>query len=112
MHRLNLDGWGLRWSTGSTTTTKRAFYSVNLRSIPPQLFLVTSTNNSNSLSFMFVSRINNLEITKTSSFDYDSMYITTFVTIKNLGDSPISDLYCKSRFYLINNIIILSLYRF
>ena len=101
MYRFKLDGWGLRWSTASTTTTKRDFYSVNFRSMPAEIFLVTSTDNSNSLSFMFVTRVGNLEITKTSSFDYESMYITTFVTIKNLGDSPISNLYCKSSIYLI-----------
>ena len=94
-----MDGWTLSWITlGQTSnnyTSCRDFYWAQYMTMKPSIFSVTSADNNESLSFMFVSYIDNLEITKITSFEFDSTYITTFVTIKNINDDPIADLYCK-----------------
>lgn len=101
MEKLHLDGWGLRWTDiNGITRAKKNFYSINLKDILPIKFMITSEEDSNSLSFMFISRIDDLEITKTSFFDYNSMNIITFVTIKNIGINSLSNLYCKFLYHI------------
>ena len=99
MHYTNMDGWSLNWITlGKTSnfaTSYRDLYWAQYMTMKPSIFSVTSADNNESLSFMFVSYVDGLEITKTTSFEFNSTFITTFVTIKNIMNDPIADLYCK-----------------
>ena len=99
MHDTNMDGWSLYWFTiGKTSnfvTSYRDLYWAQYMTMQPSIFSVTSADNNESLAFMFVSYVDGLEITKTTSFEFNSTFITTFVTIKNIMDDPIADLYCK-----------------
>ena len=115
MQHFKLDGWSLKWiNHNNNKITKKNFYSMNnMKKILPIKFIVTSQENS--LSFMFISRTVDLEITKTSFLDYNSMYIITFVTIKNIGNTKLSDLYCKFSYiiyYKIKTLTIIIYFRF
>lgn len=79
-------------------TTRNDMFRYYYFSIMPTIFKVTSSDNNETLSFIFVANAGDLEITKTTSFDFNSMYITTFVTIKSIINDPIEDFFCKSIF--------------
>lgn len=61
--------------------------------ITPTTFKITST--STTQSALWVGKVGQLEITKVIQFKNSDVYFTTTVTIKNIGTSTISNLYCK-----------------
>ena len=59
----------------------------------PTTFQITSTPAT--LSAMWVGTAGPLEVTKVTQFQNDKVYFTTTVTLKNIGTSILSNLYCK-----------------
>lgn len=59
----------------------------------PTTFKITSTDTVQSA--LWVGKVGQLEITKVIQFKNTDLYFSTTVTIKNIGTSTISNIYCK-----------------
>jgi hypothetical protein len=89
-------GWLLQYMTSANT--KLTLYNQGIagrQSIAPYKLAITSSENQQSL--MWIGRDGPLEIRKTTQLDNKGLFITTSVTIKNIGTASVSDIYCKSR---------------
>lgn len=67
---------------------------MNRADITPTKILVTSTDTVQSISWVGTYN-DELEIRKITKFNSDQLFFTTAVTIKNTGDSELTDIYCK-----------------
>lgn len=61
--------------------------------ITPTTFQITSTDQIQSA--LWVGTIGGIEVTKVTQFKNTDVYFSTTVTIKNVGTSNVSNLYCK-----------------
>lgn len=61
--------------------------------IKPSTFLVTSTDSSQ--SSLWVGKSGGVQISMITEFGNDDLYFTTSVTMQNIGDDVLSDVYCK-----------------
>lgn len=61
--------------------------------ITPTTFQITSTAEVQSV--LWVGRVDQIEVTKVIYFQNSDVFFSTTVTIKNVGTSTVSNLYCK-----------------
>ena len=63
--------------------------------ISPSSILVTSTPHMQSVVWTG-SHSEELEVRKVTQLNVDQLHFTTSVTIKNIGDTTLTDIFCKS----------------
>ena len=91
-------GWIIQWTSSTGALNKYIMEGLMLRvAFTPTTFQITST--ATTQSALWVGRIGQLEITKVVQFKNTDVFFSSTITIKNIGSSTISNLYCKSIFF-------------
>ena len=101
-----ISGWAIEY----TTSDEGDEYFPNeglalMQSITPALFEVTS--NGSLQSSLWVGRNELIEIKQVSFFDWKALHLSFSVTVKNIGSTTVTDLYCKCHYKVIAMLIIL-----
>ena len=91
---LFLPGWILQWTsaTGSVNNYMMEGLMGNF-GMTPTTFQITSTDQIQSA--LWVGTVGQIEVTKVTQFKNSDVFLSTTVTVKNIGSSTVSDLYCK-----------------
>lgn len=67
---------------------------VDVLDMRPSKFLITSTETEQSV--LWIGTFGQLEVKKVVSFGIDQLYFTTSVTVKNVGNTTLTDFICKN----------------
>lgn len=67
--------------------------------IPPYAFYVTSSESSQ--SSLWVGKTGGVQISMITEFGNNDLFFTTSVTMQNIGDDVLSDVYCNFIFLLL-----------
>ena len=103
----------MQWNIGSTKYSKQMFGLLNwVDSHTPKVFRQTSS--ATTLSTLWQAVTGSLEVTVVTALDRNAVYFTTYVKLRNIGASTLSNLYCKFipifYFLLFLSIIIFKLF--
>jgi hypothetical protein len=88
-------GWIVQWTSSSDHTTTLVNEGLMGREeMNPDAFLVTS--NDDSQSSLWVGKSGGVQVSMITEFGNNDLFFTTTVTMQNIGDDVLSDVYCKS----------------
>lgn len=87
-------GWMLQYKIKNTFSVPQNFGYLGFADITPVQFSITT--NDSALSAMWIGRNSQMEVRQVYTMDLSSLQVQVSMSIKNIGTSAASSLYCKS----------------
>jgi hypothetical protein len=87
-------GWVLQYNIGNSFSVPQNFGFLGYADITPVQFSITT--NDSALSAMWIGRNSDLEVRQVYTMDLRSLQVQMSMSIKNIGTSAATSLYCKS----------------
>ena len=97
-----VEGWSMQYREGSSSGTERSIYMKALvasqkpsgfTEMTPTYMAETSVGDERSMAWSGVDSAGNIEVSKVTKFDTKSLYFTTSVVVKNIGNKELHDLF-------------------